>query len=144
MILSLFYGWQAFQIRIFSAHLEVFTAQTFPIALSAAGIIASLLLLVLPDEDPSFVKRLKKMDWRSTGMLFLCMFAYALVFNLLGFFIATFLFLNAGFYILGERHWLRMLAVSSVLIVIFWLLLNYLLGIYIDPGFLFTSWLDVG
>ena len=140
--LSLAYGWEASRIPLFITAGADISARTLPLGLAAAGVFCSLLFLILPDaEEDDFVARLKGLDWSSAGLLFLLMFIYALVFNYLGFFLASFLFLNAGFFILGERRIFVMLAVSITLIVVFWLLLNYLLGVYIDPGLFLLDWL---
>lgn len=134
LLLSLIYGWHSLSIPLFSTQIESFTARTLPSYIAATGVILSVLLLVLPDEDKDFTTRLKKMDWFSTGALFVLMSIYGLIFNYLGFFLSTFLFLNGGFYILGERRIGVMLLVSVLLIAFFWTVFNYLLGIYIDPG----------
>ncbi len=140
LLLSLIYGWYSLSIPLFSSQVETFTARTLPLYIAVAGVILSVLLLVLPDEDKDFVGRIKKMDWFSTGALFILMSIYGVIFNYLGFFLATFLFLNGGFYILGERRIGVMLLVSVILIAFFWGVFNYLLGIYIDPG---LFWLDL-
>jgi len=140
LLLSLIYGWHSLGIPLFSGEIESFTARTLPLYIAATGVVLSILLLVLPDEDKDFVVRIKKMDWFSTGALFVLMSIYGLIFNYLGFFLSTFLFLNGGFYILGERRIGVMLLVSVTLIAFFWGVFNYLLGIYIDPG---LFWLDL-
>jgi len=55
----------------------------------------------------------------------------------LGFIVASILFLLAGFYILGERRIGRMLLAAVPLVVVLWLLMSKLLGVYIAPGELF-------
>lgn len=142
LVLSLAYGWQAMHIPLFLIGAEKFTARTLPFSLAVMGVICSLLFLIMPDEDDGFVARLKGMDWFSVCILFALMFVYALIFSYLGFFISTFLFLNAGFYALGERRIHLMLIISTLLIVLFWLILNYLLGIYIDPGTFLLNWME--
>ena len=139
LLLSLAYGWKSLSIPLFSIATETFTARTMPTYLAITGVLLSLLLLILPDEDKAFISRIKSMDWFSGISLFVLMFIYALIFNYLGFFLATFLFLNAGFFILGERRIWLMLTISILLIVLFWLMFNYLLGIYIDPGLYFLD-----
>ena len=143
LVLSIFYGYNASQIQLFSSVVEAFNARTLPLGLSAAGVIFSILLLVIPDKNPEidFIDRIKKLNWRTTIQLFVAMSIYGLIFKPLGFFIATFLFLNACFWIMGERNIRMMLIISSVLIIAFWFLLRYLLDIYIDPGALFSSFL---
>ena len=141
LVLSFFYGYNASQIQLFSAVVEVFNARTLPLGLSAAGVIFSILLLVLPDKtkEDDFIGRIKSLNWGTTIKLFVAMSIYGLIFKYIGFFIATFLFLNVSFWIMGERNIKMMLTISCSMIVVFWLFLRYFLDIYIDPGFLFTN-----
>ena len=138
LILSFLYGWQTFNIKVFSTAVELFSARTIPFALSALGIILSILLLVLPEEEDDFVANFKQLNWRAAILLLISMSIYGILFQYVGFFIATFLFLNAGFWILGERSLTKMLITSVSLMVAFWVMLVYLLDIYIDPGLLFN------
>ena len=92
LLLSLIYGWYSLSIPLFSSQVETFTARTLPLYIAVAGVILSVLLLVLPDEDKDFVGRIKKMDWFSTGALFILMSIYGVIFNYLRFFLPTFLF----------------------------------------------------
>lgn len=142
LLLSLLYGWHSLSIPLFSTTIESFTARTLPFYIAVTGVILSLLLLILPDEDKDFTERIKKMDWFSAIALFALMSIYGVIFSYLGFFLSTFLFLNGGFYILGERRIGRMLLVSVALIGFFWGIFNYLLGIYIDPGFFLIDLLE--
>ena len=138
LILSFVYGWQAFNIKIFSAAVELFSARTIPFALSVLGIILSILLLVLPEEEDNLIANLKQLDWRPAILLLISMSIYGILFQYVGFFISTFLFLNSGFWILGERSLYRMFIISVSLMVVFWVTLVYLLDIYIDPGLIFN------
>ncbi|MBE8182418.1 MAG: tripartite tricarboxylate transporter TctB family protein [Candidatus Portiera sp.] len=146
LILSIVYGWHAIHIPLFSSVVEAFSARTLPTSLSIAGVIFSTLLLISPERDDAnnndnFIKMLKSLNWHTALYLFIAMSVYGLIFQYLGFFIATFLFLNCSFWIMGERNISKMLGISVILVVSFWFFLNYLLDIYIDPGFLFNSWL---
>lgn len=136
---SLAYGWNALQIKLFSSVVEAFSARTLPVSLSIAGIIVSLLLLLLPEKEDKFIETLKGLNWKTTISLFALMSIYGLLFEYVGFFVSTFLFLNAGFWIMGERRIVLMLVVSIAIITLFWFLLTYLLGIYINPGLLFDG-----
>lgn len=146
LVLSIVYGWNAINIPLFSSVVEAFSARTLPTSLSVAGIIFSILLLISPERDQSnnndnFIAMLKSLDWRTALYLFIAMSCYGLIFQYLGFFLATFLFLNCCFWIMGERSFRKMLIISTTLVITFWFFLNYLLDIYIDPGFLFNAWL---
>ena len=120
------------------------TPSSLPIALSATGIVASLLILVLPaprridsDRDgSSFADAFKGLDWRCAAFLFLLMIGYGLILKSLGFLIATILFLYGGFWTMGERRIKLMLLVSIGVTVGFWLILTQLLRVYLEPGVL--------
>lgn len=120
------------------------TPSSLPIALSATGIVASLLILVLPaprridsDRDgSSFADAFKGLDWRCAAFLFLLMAGYGLILKSLGFLIATILFLYGGFWAMGERRIKLMLLVSIGVTVGFWFILTQLLRIYLEPGVL--------
>ena len=120
------------------------TPSSLPIALSATGIVASLLILVLPaprridsDRDGSaFADAFKGLDWRCAAFLFLLMIGYGLTLKPLGFLIATILFLYGGFWAMGERRIKLMLLVSIGVTVGFWFILTQLLRIYLEPGVL--------
>ena len=120
------------------------TPSSLPIALSATGIVASLLILVLPaprridsDRDgSSFADAFKGLDWRCAAFLLLLMAGYGLILKSLGFLIATILFLYGGFWAMGERRIKLMLLVSIGVTVGFWFILTQLLRIYLEPGVL--------
>ena len=120
------------------------TPSSLPIALSATGIVASLLILVLPaprridrdDGDSSFTDTFKGLDWRRAALLFLLMGGYGLTLKPLGFLISTILFLLGGFWTMGERRIKLMLLVSVGVTVGFWFILTQLLRVYLEPGVL--------
>ena len=118
------------------------TPSSLPIALSATGIIAALLILILPTdrhvsgEQVSFTAAFKGLDWRCGAFLFLLMAGYGLTLKPLGFLISTMLFLSGGFWAMGERRIKLMLLVSIGVTVGFWFVLTQLLRIYLEPGVL--------
>ncbi len=118
------------------------TPSSLPIALSATGIIAALLILILPtdrhdsEEEISLAAAFQGLDWRCAAFLFLLMAGYGLILKPLGFLISTILFLCGGFWTMGERRIKLMLLVSIGVTVGFWLMLTQLLGIYLEPGVL--------
>ena len=118
------------------------TPSSLPIALSATGIIASLLILILPadrrisGEETSLAAAFEELDWRCAAFLFLLMAGYGLILKPLGFLISTMLFLCGGFWAMGERRIKLMLLVSIGVTVGFWFILTQLLGIYLEPGVL--------
>ena len=117
---------------------------SLPIALSATGIVACLLILILPvprrldrnGGEASFTAAFKGLDWRCAFFLFLLMVGYGLVLKPLGFLISTMLFLCGGFWTMEERRIKLMLLVSIGVTVSFWFILTQLLRIYLEPGVL--------
>lgn len=118
------------------------TPSSLPMALSATGIIAALLILILPADrhdsgkETSLAAAFRGLDWRCAAFLFLLMAGYGLILKPLGFLIATILFLCGGFWAMGERRIKLMLLVSVGVTVGFWFILTQLLRIYLEPGVL--------
>ena len=120
------------------------TPSSLPIALSAMGIVTSLLILILPAarrtgrnaDEVTFTAAFKGLDWRCAVFLFLLMVGYGLTLKPFGFLISTILFLCGGFWVMGERRIKLMLLVSIGVTVGFWFILTQLLRIYLEPGLL--------
>ena len=117
---------------------ELFNARSLPCAISAAGIPISLLLIMLPSAETHW-RAVFELHWSPALQLLLAMSVYGIVFEYLGFIVATLLFLLAGFAIFGERRPGLMLVAALPLTPGFWLLVEFL-GIYLGPGELFLSW----
>ena len=136
---SFAYGVLAFQIELFpGSEQETFTARTMPIGLAIAGCVVSLLMVVLPGPDEGVGSRsLSGLNWGKAAMLCVLMLFYAVTITRLGFVVSTTLFLGAGVVLLGERRWYVVLALALPVALGFWALLTQLLGIYLEPGWLF-------
>ncbi len=133
------YGYQTTLIPLFPGdEYEAFTARTLPYMLTAAGIVLSLLLIVMaqPDEKSGAVL---DFDWFLLGAFILLMTGYGFGLTWLGFILATSLFLLAGFWLLGERRKSILFGASFPFVTAFWLLLTQVLDIYLEPGYLFLS-----
>jgi putative tricarboxylic transport membrane protein len=142
LVLSLFYGLMTFNIPLnVMAEKAFFTARTVPVTLAVFGIIISLLLLILPSPDAdgrnSIMKTFRGFNWKRAGLLLVLMILYGLIIKLAGFIISTILFLIVGFRILGERRVKILLLASIPFVIVFWFLLNKILGVYLEPGSLF-------
>jgi putative tricarboxylic transport membrane protein len=142
LLFSLAYGFQATRIPLsFLSRGEFFTARTMPYALAVAGLILSFLILVLPTVDETGKKSLAEetsgMDWKPAILLVGMMVLYGLVMKWIGFVIASILFLLAGFRVLGEKRIRRMVLAAVPLVLVLWVLMSMLLGVYIAPGELF-------
>jgi len=142
LALSIAYGIYAFKIPlIFLSQGEAFNARTMPYALSIAGIVLSLLIIILPsfDKDKVMTAReaLSGLDWRRTAWLTGLMIVYSLSMPWVGFVIASIAFMAGGVMVLGERN-IKMILIASIpLVILLWFLLTKVLGMYIAPGELF-------
>jgi putative tricarboxylic transport membrane protein len=142
LALSIFYGIYAFKIPlIFLSQGETLNARTMPYALSIAGIVLSLLIIVLPSFEESKAVTAKAalsgLDWRRTGWLTGLMIVYSLSMPWIGFVIASIGFMAGGTMILGERSPIKILLASIPVVIVLWLILTRILGMYIAPGELF-------
>ena len=143
-----FYFFNVFSIKKMPGNqFEVMTASTFPFYLGLAGIVISLLILIL-----SYVKKetdflsmdyLKSLDFKTTLYFVLAMMFYGFTIRSLGFIIATIIFLCIGFVLLKEKNIKRILLISCSVSIGFYLLLNNVLGVYIDPGLLYEYFVGV-
>ena len=117
---------------------EVMTASTFPFYIGLAGIIISLLILIMSfvdkDTDILPMSQIKKLDFKTTSYFIAAMLFYGFTIRSLGFIISTIIFLVIGFVLLKERNLKRVFLISIGVSVGFYLLLNNVLGVYIDPG----------
>lgn len=147
LLVCLIYGYQATQIQLFPGdEYEAFTARTLPYLLTAAGIVMSLLLIVMsPATNCNEIACQQqgadesRLDWRLLISFVVLMAAYGLGLTWLGFVLATSLFLLGGFWLLGERRKSVLIGASFPFVTVFWLLLTKVLDIYLEPGYLFLS-----
>jgi len=145
---SSFYFFNVFNIKKMpGSQFEVMTASTFPFYLGLGGIIISLLILVLSfvkkDNDFLTIEYLKKLDFKTTFYFVLAMIFYGFTIRTLGFIISTIIFLTIGFLLLKEKNIRRILLISSGVSIGFYLLLNNVLGVYIDPGMIYEYFVGV-
>lgn len=139
LIFSSFYFFNVFSIKQMpGGQFEVMTPSTFPYYIGLSGIVISLVLLVLSlmakDNDKISLAYLKTLDFKSIVLFIAVMIFYGFTIRTLGFIIATIIFLVLGFLILKERNLKRIFLISIGVSVGFYLILNNLLGVYIDPG----------
>lgn len=142
LALSIAYGIYAFKIPlIFLSRGEALNARTMPFALSIAGIVLSLLIIILPSFDKDRAVTVKQalygLDWRRTAWFVGLMILYSLSMPWIGFVISSIGFMSGGVMILGERRVKVILFASVPLVVGLWLILTKVLGMYIAPGELF-------
>jgi len=139
---SSFYFFNVFSIKKMpGSQFEVMTASTFPYYIGIFGIVVSLLILILSfvkkDKDFLSMDYVKSLDFKTTIYFVLAMLFYGFTIRTLGFIISTIIFLFIGFILLKERNIKRILLISCSVSIGFYLLLNNVLGVYIDPGMLY-------
>ena len=126
---------------------EVMTASTFPYYIGIGGIIISLMILgftfIKKDNDFLTMKYLKTLDFKTTIYFIAAMIFYGFTIRTLGFIISTIIFLFIGFILLKERNIKRILLISCGVSIGFYLLLNNVLGVYIDPGLVYEYFVGV-
>jgi len=138
---SSFYFLNVFSIKKMpGSQFEVMTASTFPYYMGLAGIIISLLIFILSffdkEKDVLSFAYLRSLDFKTTSYFVAAMLFYGFTIRSLGFIIATIIFLIMGFVLLKEKNIKMILLISVGVSVGFYLLLNNVLGVYIDPGML--------
>ena len=135
-VLSVFYLYHTYQIQVFTFDENApFNAKTFPTFLAYLGIFLSLLYVVLPERNPSYVDH-KVLDYKSTLFLIVIVTIYGFILLKAGFFLSTSLFLFFSYYFLGERRWIWMFILSFPFVALFMFLLHGLLDIYLRDPFL--------
>lgn len=135
------YGYQTTLIPLFPGdEYEPFNARTLPTILTYAGIGLSVLLLVNSNAKPSKDTGLKAYNWRLLIQFLMLMALYGYGLYLIGFLLATSLFLLCGFYLLGERRKSILFGASFPFATAFYLLLTQGLDIYLEPGIVFFMW----
>jgi len=135
-ILSAFYLYQTYQIRVFSFDENApFNAKTFPTFIAYLGMFLAILYVVLPEKISSKVNH-KVLDYKSTLFLIIIATIYGFTILKAGFFLSTSLFLFFSYYFLGERRWIWMFILSFPFVALFMFLLHGLLDIYLRDPFL--------
>jgi putative tricarboxylic transport membrane protein len=123
--------------------LEVgFTSRSLPVFLSVSAIFISILLVffsVYDSEAKPVSDELSHSGWRPMLALILLMAVYVTTFNYLGFVLASALFLQIAFMLLGERRLLLSVCVSLGLILFLWFILSQVFGLYLDSGTLYRE-----
>ena len=141
IVFSLAYLKASFDIPLDPTNTDTLTSRTLPISLAVTSLICCLVQLLLPvasGTEKNIGSTLKGLQWRTTFMLIILMFLYALAFDLLGFMLAGMLFLFLGFIILGERRIILSITVSVGLVLFLWIILVQGFGLYLDKGSLYV------
>lgn len=138
------YGREAQRIDLlFGAEFSPFNARTFPTALAVAAGVVSFLILIAPGAPADEGKHgagagnpLAGLAWRPALALGGLLVLYAVAISYAGFFLASALFLGFAMPVLGERRPALVAAVAVGVSLALFLILNTLLGIYLDDPLL--------
>ncbi|WP_434999414.1 tripartite tricarboxylate transporter TctB family protein [Vibrio scophthalmi] len=137
LLFCLGYGYQSTLIPLFPGdEYEAFTARTLPTILTWVGIGLSLVLLVTGKSDAQS-GAITGFNWKLLIAFLALMALYGVGLTVLGFLLATSLFLLCGFYLLGERRKSILFGASFPFVTAFYLLLTQALDVYLEPGALF-------
>jgi putative tricarboxylic transport membrane protein len=136
---STFYFYRVFSIKKMPGNqFEIMTASTFPFYIAITGIAISIILIILSfiekDQAKLSLQYIKSLDLKTTLYFILAMFFYGFTMKAWGFIISTAIFLAIGFLILKEKSLKKILIISISVSVGFYLLLNNVMGVYIDAG----------
>lgn len=104
-----------------------FDARSMPTFLAGLGILFSLGLLCRRGGTIS----LKHLNWRLGITFVVLLLAYSLTLRAVGFLLSTVAFLFSGFWLLGERNWVKSLVLAGSVSLGFWLIMSELLGLYL-------------
>lgn len=75
-------------------------------------------------------------------LLLLAMLLYGIILPWCGFLVSSFVFIAVGVFVLDQRKWYIFLGVPLATVIIFWILLEVLLGVYLGEGELYFMILD--
>lgn len=140
MVISAIYGYSAYNFPLLPFERNMpFLPNTMPLALSALGVLISLVILFsksdLEDDDGSgmSIKNLKYYKTGQASAILLTMVIYALILRSVGFIPATILFLFISSWILGERKIVKMSIAAILGTVPIWYIVQEVLGIFLKP-----------
>ena len=142
------YGYHAFTYKILPfEQFQEMKPNTLPIGLALAGMVCSVTLLLIPDDqntsstdenkvigsDQKYLESPENYEWgKGIGLLIMAVI-YALSLRQAGFLISTSLFLSIGGLMLGERKVWILLPVSCTASFLVWYLVDKVLSIFMRP-----------
>lgn len=127
LVLAVAYGIGADQIHIRPIDEElIMNGKTLPTLIAYAMGIVAFLILVLPNKNSNgeFLPAFHGLRWKPVFIMFALMVAYGLLMNVIGFILATILFLSSSFYTLGERRPAVNLGTSFAVSIGIWALMT--------------------
>ncbi len=143
LALAVAYGWMASRIELdpWSAA-EALNARTLPFIYAVLLGLLCLPLLArgMQAQGDRVADSHGRRDWRgwcTAGLIAAAVVAFGLLIPLAGLWPSTFLLLAASLLATGERRWLVVLGAPAGLAALGWLVVEKLLGVYLDPGIWF-------
>ncbi|WP_447071795.1 tripartite tricarboxylate transporter TctB family protein [Shewanella indica] len=141
LLLFVCYGIYAWQIPLMPfEEYESVNSASLPKLYTVLGIVICLLAMIAEIvKSPVNNKREIKttISWKSirqTLLLIILMLLYSGLLESVGFVLSTALFLLFGFWLMGERRKKTLLLASIPVVIIFWIIMTQLLGVYLAPG----------
>ena len=143
LVLAVAYGWMASRIELdpWSAS-EAFNARTLPFIYAVLLGLLCLPLLgrgmqVQRDAGADVPDRADWHGWRTAGLIAAAVVGFGFLIPFAGLWPSAFLLLAASLLAAGERRWLVVLGAPAGLAALGWLVIEKLLGVYLDPGIWF-------
>ena len=144
LVLALAYGWMASRIELdpWSAA-EAFNARTLPFIYAVLLGLLCLPLLVRgmqPQRGDTGADSLDRADWRgwrTAGLIAAAVVGFGLLIPFAGLWPSAFLLLAASLLAAGERRPVVLAGAPAGLAALGWLVIEKLLGVYLDPGIWF-------
>ncbi len=147
LVFSVLYAWLAYNYELlpFERNLP-FKPNTMPIGLSVAGIVLSLVVLIIPQRSDSSIMDESTVDDQAVDsithnqydkvrpvILVFLMIVYALSLRPAGFIVATATFLAVSAIVLGERKFHVLIPIVLTGAFLIWYIVQEMLGIYMNP-----------
>lgn len=141
LMISIVYGYSAYGYPLLPFELNMsFLPNTMPMVLSVAGIILSMIIILVPgigygvdDTNKESNENLKDYRWGQATGLVLAMVLFALALRPIGFISSSVLFLVGAGWVLGERKLRLMIPIALLASGVLWYLVQELLGIFLRP-----------
>lgn len=137
LALAIAYGWMASRIELdpWSAE-EALNARTLPLTYAALLALLCLPLLLRGMQAQGDILH-GGPGWRTAGLIAAAVVGFGLLIPFAGLWPSTVLLLASSLLAAGERRWLVVFGAPTVLALFGWLVVEKLLGVYLDPGIWF-------
>ena len=143
LALAVAYGFMASRIELDAwSAAEALNARTLPFIYAVLLGLLCLPLLVRgmqaqEDAGSDSPGRADWRGWRTAGLIAAAVVAFGLLIPFAGLWPSAFLLLGASLLAAGEQRWAVLLGAPAGLAALGWLVIEKLLGVYLDPGIWF-------